>query len=142
MVFQIASEPSCRAKPTKRPVVLAADDHEDNLFLLSCSLDQFDCDVTGKTTGQAALEFAELHQPSLILLDLVMPDIPGLELMHLLRQRLGPDVPIIAFTGMPAAEHRELMTAAGFTDYLSKPYLLEDLEAMVLRWGILRLAAV
>lgn len=137
MVFQIKSDSSGRAQHAKRPIVLVVDDHEDNLFLLSCSLEPFDCNVVGKTTGQAALEFVKLNQPALVLLDLMMPDIQGVELMHLLQQQLNPTVPIVAVTGMAASEYRDQMISAGFSDYLGKPYLLEDLEGMVQRWGIL-----
>ncbi len=119
------------------PLVLAIDDQEDSLFLLSCVLESFSCKFVGKATAEAALEFVKLHQPSLILLDLLLPDMHGAELVTLLRQQQNlSNVPIIATTGLAIFGDREQLLAAGFSDYLGKPYLLEELEILVQRWGI------
>ncbi len=137
LISQVESDPVGIFRHAHRPIVLAVDDHEDSLLLLSCSLELFDCEVVGKTSGSAALAFVHLHQPALILLDLIMPDVQGIELLQLLRAQVPVSTPIVAISGMSVQENRGRLLAAGCSDYLGKPYLLEDLEAMVRRWGIL-----
>jgi PAS domain S-box-containing protein len=76
--------------------------------------------------GRTALEHAGRNRPRLVLQDMALPDMDGLELLRRLREALGPDVPIVALSGLPA----ELQRARGekgvkpdlwFTDYIVKP---------------------
>lgn len=66
-----------------------------------------------------------------ILLDSQLPDGEGVDLARRYRKR-GGDIPIIAVTGgVDSAEHREACKEAGMTDYLSKPYTLEQLSKVL-----------
>lgn len=119
----------------KRSLVLAVDDNEDNLMLLSCALELLDCDFVGKTTGQEALRFAQESLPNLILLDVLLPDIHGTELVRCLKQDTRTcSIPIIAITGLASSEDRTELLTAGCVNYLSKPYMVDELEAMVQRY--------
>lgn len=119
----------------RRALVLAIDDDEDNLTLLSYALELLDCDFVGKTSGQEAFLFAKEAQPNLILLDVLLPDIHGIDLVGCLKQNPHTcSIPIIAVTGMSAAENRTALLAAGCVNYLSKPYMVDELEAMVQRY--------
>jgi two-component system cell cycle response regulator DivK len=116
----------------KRSLVLAIDDDEDNLTLLSYALELLDCDFVGKTSGQEALLFAKEARPSLILLDVLLPDMHGLDVVHALKQdHCTCHIPIIAVTGLASSEDRTELMAAGCVSYLSKPYMVDELEDMV-----------
>lgn len=127
---------NCRDEiAAKRLLVLAVDDNEDNLVLLSCTLELLDCDFVGKTSGHEALAFAKEAQPALILLDVLLPDIHGADLVRQLKQDLRTcTIPIIAVTGLASSEDRAELLAAGCVSYLSKPYMVDELEAMVQRY--------
>lgn len=118
-----------------RPLILAVDDDDDSLLLLSYVLDALDCQFIGRSDSKNALETAKAYNPDLILLDVLMPDVDGIEVVQHLRQDpLTCAIPVIAVTALARAEDRQTLLLSGFTDYLSKPYLLEDLESLVYRY--------
>ena len=118
-----------------KPVILAVDDDDDNLVLVSLAVEQlFDCSLVTAVDGETALSLTHIYQPDLILLDIRLHDLNGLEVIRRLRQH--PDtqvIPIIAVTALAKPEERASIFAAGCDDYLSKPYMLEDLEAVIRR---------
>lgn len=119
----------------KRALILAVDDDDDNLVLLSYALELLDCEFVGETSGQAALSLARSRQPDLIILDVLLPDMHGVELIRQLRQEaFAHSVPIIAVTGLASPEDRAELLREGCIDYLSKPYMVDELEAMVRRY--------
>lgn len=123
-----------QARPmrTRQPLVLAVEDNEDSLLLLTQALELFHCSVISARDGQSGLALARTHQPDLVLLDVLLPDMHGLELVARLRQTPGVDThPLIAVTALAKAEDRQQMLAAGCNDYITKPYILEDLEAVI-----------
>lgn len=128
MTFQ-----TCRhGLPTQAPLILAVDDDDDNLLLLSYAIELFDCRFVGRTSCHAALPIVRQCQPDLILMDILMPEQDGISFMRHLRQNATTcQIPIIAVTALARAEDREAILLSGFTDYLSKPYLLDDLESLV-----------
>jgi CheY-like chemotaxis protein len=124
----------------KLPVVLAVDDDEDNLLLLSYVLEPLNCSIITAVDGHTAFEKARTEQPSLILLDIMLPDLDGLQIVRQLREDPKTRmIPVIAVTALARPEDRERILSAGCNDYISKPYLLEDLEAVIrcnLRWNL------
>lgn len=126
---------SCEQLTAKRPLILAIDDNNDNLLLLNYALEHLDCEFVGETSGKSALEIARAQQPSLILLDLIMPDMHGIELVRSLKQdRRTSAIPIIAVTGLANLEDEADLLNEGFSEYLSKPFMIDELEAMVRRY--------
>lgn len=118
-----------------RPLILAVDDHEDNLVLLSEVLSSFDCKTITASTGENALFLAATHLPNLILLDIMLPDFNGVEVVDRLRHnRQTSSIPIVAVTALARGEDRDRLLTAGCDDYICKPYLLEDLEAVIRRF--------
>lgn len=116
----------------KQPIILAVDDNEDNLFLLNEVLTPFDCLVMTTTHGQTALLLAQNYCPELILLDVMLPDINGIDVIRRLRQNPKTmTIPVIAITALARAEDRESLLLAGCNEYISKPYMLDDLEAVI-----------
>lgn len=117
---------------TKCSLVLAVDDDDDNLCLLSYTLELLNCEFIGTTDGRTALETAKERQPDLILTDIMLPDISGIELLDQLKQDSRTrHIPVIAITGLALLEDRAELLSKGFVDYLSKPYMVDELEAMV-----------
>ncbi|TAG97977.1 MAG: response regulator [Oscillatoriales cyanobacterium] len=116
----------------KRPLVLAVDDNQDNLELLAQILDLFGCECVGAVDGGTALTAAASRPPDLILLDICLPDIDGIELVSRLKQNLQLiNIPIIAITALAKTEDRDRILQAGCVAYLSKPFDIDQLEAMM-----------
>jgi len=116
----------------QQPLVLVVDDNEDNLLLLAVLLEPLDCALLTASDGHTALELAQRYQPALILLDMMLPDIDGMEILSRLRQNPGTAmVPVIAVTAMARAEDRDRILSAGFNEYVSKPYAVDEFEVLL-----------
>ena len=105
-----------------KETILVVDDLPENISNMADIL-QPDYRVTFATSGLRALEMArESPQPSLILLDLVMPDIDGYETCRRLKADLRTaDIPIIFVTAQGDVQHEEIGLSIGAVDYLHKP---------------------
>jgi CheY-like chemotaxis protein len=129
MELSLGSGEDSSAQP---PLVLVVDDNEDNLSLLTFLLEQLDCRILSAADGRTALDLAQSYQPSLILLDMMLPDLDGMEVLSHLRQNsLTATIPVIAVTAMARAEDRERIVAAGCNEYVTKPYMIDELEALL-----------
>jgi len=116
----------------KRPLVLAVDDNQDNLELLTQILDLFGCECMGAVDGYAAISAAAARPPDLIVLDICLPDIDGVEVVKRMQQ--NPElrhIPIVAVTALAKAEDRARILKAGCVEYLSKPFNIKDLEMVI-----------
>ncbi|MCL1465496.1 response regulator [Argonema galeatum] len=118
------------------PVVLVVDDNEDNLLLVSLAVQQFlNCSLIVAADGKTAISLAQLYRPDLILLDIVLPDLNGFEVTASLKQHWQTrTIPIVAVTALAREEECDRILAAGCDGYLSKPYMLEDLEKVIYRY--------
>lgn len=117
------------------PLILAVDDDDDNLLLIRYAIELFGCQFVGQSSCHAAHSIIQESRPDLILLDILLPDLDGYTFVQSLRQDpLTSDTPVIAVTALARAEDRETILLSGFTDYLSKPFMLEDLEALIHRY--------
>lgn len=111
-------EPS--VEPSARPVVLLAEDHEDSRDALRTLLDAFGYRVVEAVNGRQAVERAREESPDVILMDMMMPVMDGLQATRELRALPAfRDVPIVALTAMEGA--RESVLAAGCSDMVAKP---------------------
>lgn len=126
---QVGSEPSA----DQQPLVLIVDDNEDNLLLLTFVVEQLNCRFVTAGDGQTTLKLAQSCQPDLILLDMILPDLNGLEVVANLRQNpLTKEIPIIAVTAMAKERDRERILLAGCNAYVSKPFSVDELEQLLL----------
>ncbi|HAA28806.1 MAG TPA: response regulator [Cyanobacteria bacterium UBA8553] len=117
-----------------QPLILAVDDDEDNLLLLAYILEPFGCTLITAVDGITALSLARSYRPDLILLDILMPHMDGMEVIFQLRKDPKTrSIPAIAVTALALPQQRDRLLLAGFNDYVSKPYMLEDIEAPVRR---------
>lgn len=127
-------------RSTGKPIILAVDDDNDNLVLLQYVLELFDCATICEADSRVALSYAKSHQPDLILLDIVLPNMNGIEFVqHIRRDAHTANIPVIAVTALARAEDREQLLAAGFNGYISKPYMLDELEAVIRHYSHLPL---
>ncbi len=113
---------------TTPPLVLLAEDNEINIATLYDFLEFRGCKIIIAHDGLEAIEKAKKHLPDLILMDVQMPNMDGLEATRNLREDVRTaNIPIIALTGLAMSGDRDRCLAAGASDYLSKPFQLDDL---------------
>ena len=120
--------------------ILIADDNSLNVFLARTVLGLLlpGCQIVEVPNGKDAVEQFVEHQPDLILMDVQMPVLTGLEATRKIRELEAVSgkrtrVPIIALTAGAVTSEREACLASGMDDYLSKPFVKEDLAAALRR---------
>ena len=117
---------------TTRKRILVVDDHEDNVEVLRARLEARGYDVKGANSGQEALDIVAEWTPDLILLDVMMPDMDGLEVVSRLKaDRKLPFIPVIMQTALDSTERMVAGLEAGADDYVTKPINFAELEARV-----------
>jgi len=114
------------------PKILVVDDEPDAVELISFNLKAAGLDVVTATDGASALKSARLHAPDLILLDVMLPEIDGLEVCKLLRRDPGTaSIPIVMLTAKAAEIDRVLGLELGADDYVTKPFSPRELVLRV-----------
>lgn len=117
------------------PLVLVVDDDVDNLFIVSYVLEQFDCLLVCETNGQLALDIARRLKPDLMVLDIRLPGMNGLDVVRTLRHHKETrSIPVIAVTALVSARYKQEVMQAGCDRYIGKPYSLEDMKQLMLRY--------
>ena len=115
--------------------ILVVDDNATNRKVCRAILAGGDYQVVEATNGREALDAARKEQPALILMDVQMPVMDGLEAMkHLQADPATRGIPIVALTAYAMKGDRERLLAAGFVDYLSKPLDIDKFLEVVLRF--------
>ena len=110
--------------------VVVADDDRDNLMFISLILDALNFEYYLADDGRAALDLINDKQPDLVLLDIIMPVMNGIEVNIFIKaDRTTSRIPTVAITGLAELEHITSIKNAGFDDYIVKPFMIEDLEA-------------
>jgi CheY-like chemotaxis protein len=116
----------------KLPTVLLVDDDPDSLMLLSFILESFSCTVVCESSGEAALERLHRDHFDLVMLDIQLPGLSGLEIVRLLRANpINAALPVVAVTALARTQDRAEILQAGCDGYISKPYLVQDVEALI-----------
>src|SRR4051812_23402705 len=112
--------------------ILVVEDDPDIRHLVSYKLTKGGFDVVEVPDGPAALRAARENPPDLVLLDVRMPRMSGIEVCRELRAgALGPRVPIIMLTARARPQDLEQGYAAGATEYIVKPFSPRDLQERV-----------
>ncbi|HWO73824.1 MAG TPA: response regulator transcription factor [Dehalococcoidia bacterium] len=114
---------------TAEPLVLAVDDEPGILRLIRLELTEQGFRVIGATDGEEALRLFEQQRPDVVVLDIMMPDMSGLEVMRRLRERAN--TPVILLTGRDRDEDKVRGLELGADDYLVKPFNPQELTARV-----------
>jgi DNA-binding response OmpR family regulator len=115
-----------------QPRVLVVDDQKSMQKLVTIALKGIDCEVATADDGVEALEKVTLFRPHLIILDIVMPKMDGLEVCRRLRTDLRTAfIPIMMLTSLSDEKSRLKGYVAGTDDYLAKPFVLEEFYTRV-----------
>lgn len=107
--------------------VLVVDDEPQLLRAMRITLRARDYDVEVAATGREALRCATERLPDLVILDLGLPDIDGIEVIHGLRG--WTEVPILVLSGRPGSTDKVQALDAGADDYVTKPFGMDELLA-------------
>ena len=103
-------------------VILVVEDNERNLKLLRDLLEYEGYDVRVARTGEDAVTLAVKDPPDLVLMDLQLPGIDGMEALRRLRESPRTvDIPVVAVTAQAMKQDRERALEAGFDGYVEKP---------------------
>ena len=137
------------ASPDRALHVLLVEDNPANQLLAQALLKKIGCSFDLAGNGVEALAAIERTRYDLVLMDCMMPQMDGYEATRRLREReresRRPRLPVVALTASALAGDGELCKASGMDEYLSKPYCLAQLQAVIerlqLRGGALRAAA-
>jgi CheY-like chemotaxis protein len=120
----------------KQPDILIVDDVFINRMLLTDILTSLGCQCTKAHNGEEALSMLRDRTFDMILMDVEMPVMNGLETTAAIRTMEGDksQTPIIALTAHNTDEIADELTAAGFTDMISKPFLISKIEKLVIEY--------
>jgi two-component system cell cycle response regulator DivK len=109
--------------------IMLVDDDKRCLELLTTHLKSFGWEVIPASNGRELLENVRRTRPSMIVLDMEMPEMNGFDVARSLKEDPNyRDIPVLAATGMLMPEARERCLAAGCNDYISKPFTLQELK--------------
>jgi two-component system cell cycle response regulator DivK len=112
--------------------ILVVEDNEKNMKLFRDVLVATGYRTLEATTGGEAVDMASEHAPALVLMDIQLPDLDGVQALHRLRaDARTATIPVLALTAQAMHGDRERFLAAGFDGYISKPVNVRDLLVTV-----------
>jgi two-component system, cell cycle response regulator DivK len=112
--------------------ILVVEDNEKNMKLFRDVLAATGYRTLEATTGSEAVELASEHTPDLVLMDIQLPDLDGVQALHRLRANAGTArIPVLALTAQAMRGDRERFLAEGFDGYVSKPVNVRELIEIV-----------
>lgn len=119
--------------------VLVVDDEAVLAELMSMALRYEGWEISTAGDGATALELARANPPDVVVLDVMLPDMSGLDVLHKLREQI-PGLPLLLLTAKDSVEDRIAGLTAGGDDYVTKPFSLEEvvlrLRALLRRTGV------
>lgn len=119
------------ASPTSAaPKVLVVDDEENISFLVASALKLDGCEIRTAASGQEAVDEVGRFAPDAIVLDVMLPDFDGFEVLRRIRAG-GSDAPVLFLTARDDTDDKVRGLTAGGDDYIVKPFVLEELVARV-----------
>ena len=125
MTMVTSAAPGSRYGTAGRPArILVVDDEPSLAELLTLTLSYEGWDVRSAADGGAALATAAVFAPDAVLLDMMLPDLDGVEVLRRLRTE-WPELPVLFLTARDSAEDRAAGLLAGADDYLTKPFSLD-----------------
>ncbi|WOD39825.1 PAS domain-containing protein [Nodosilinea sp. E11] len=128
----VVSSPDSANSAVEPPLILLAEDNDMNIATVSSYLTALGYRLVYAKNGQVAVELAQTQTPDLILMDIQMPGMDGLEAMQLIRSDTRcAHIPIVALTALAMPGDRERCLAAGANDYLSKPFKMKVLKGLI-----------
>ncbi len=128
------AEPTEKTQPAKRKMVLVVDDDPVYRKVLSLGLDSAGYDVLAAENGKEAMRVLSDHKPDIVLLDMLMPVMDGLQFLRWMKEKAQPQIPTLVLTCL---DRRSVFVEAlveGATDVITKPF---DLTALLRRLSTL-----
>ena len=122
-----ASNAAGSGRPSR---ILVVDDEDNITFLLDAALRHFGFDVRVASNGRDALRDVEEFNPDVMLLDVMLPDLDGFEIVRRMRAN-GTKVPVLFLTARDAVEDKVRGLTLGGDDYVTKPFSLEEVVARI-----------
>jgi two-component system alkaline phosphatase synthesis response regulator PhoP len=112
--------------------IMVVDDDEDFTNLYKKTLTSAGFDTTTVNKSSVAIEMAYLIKPDIFIIDLMMPDIDGLELSRMIRKdTITRQTPIIIITALDDAKSKDAALSVGANDYLTKPFTINELKSRI-----------
>ena len=116
----------------EKPLIMIVDDNSQNIKVLGNILEGNGYDTAVFLNGESAIEFAKTEDPSLILLDIMMPEMDGFEVCEELKRNMATaSIPIIFITAKAETEDIVKGFDLGAVDYITKPFNSSELLARV-----------
>lgn len=120
------------AEGTGHRSVLIIDDNDDNLLFAQYAVEHLGYRATALKSGCGAVATAMTCLPDIVLLDILLEHVNGIDVLHQLRKHeMLTHIPVIAVTALARPCDQASIMSAGFSDYLLKPYMINDLERMI-----------
>jgi len=112
--------------------ILVVEDEKDSRFVLVCQLRFIGYEVVEAETAAQSLERALAEKPDLIMMDLAMPGVTGIDAARMLKENPATaHIPVVAYTAWDHTRWRQLVLEARMVEYLVKPALPEVLKATI-----------
>jgi two-component system OmpR family response regulator len=137
MSLQTTPGPDAAETDSAAVRVLVVDDEPTLTELLSMALRYEGWQVRSAENGMAAVRIVREFVPDVVVLDVMLPDVDGLDVLHKLRASM-PELPVLFLTARDSVEDRIAGLTAGGDDYVTKPFSLEEVVARLR--GLLRRA--
>ena len=114
-------------------LIMVVEDDPINMMLINEVLTKMGFAVLKADNGQTALDLLPKYEPSLIFMDVNMPEMDGYTTTRMIRKMAEPwkNIPVIALTADAMIGDKERCIEAGMDDYISKPFKLEEIEAVL-----------
>ncbi len=127
-------QPAGQNRGERQYSVLIIDDDEDNLLFAQYAVESMGYQATSIRSGDGAVATALTCLPDVILLDILLREDDGVDVLYRLRKHEQiARIPVVAVTALAHPRDRQRIAAAGFSDYLVKPYMIDELAAMIQR---------
>ncbi|QEC66646.1 PAS domain S-box protein [Panacibacter ginsenosidivorans] len=114
--------------------ILLVEDNEMNRMLATIVLNQYSAIVDEAINGEEAIAAMRTNDYDIILMDMRMPVMDGLEATQIIRKELSPSIPIIALTANAVMGEKQKCLEVGMNDFLIKPFEEEELVQILAKW--------
>lgn len=112
--------------------VLVVEDHPDSRLITVLAMERWGYEVVEARDGKEALAQLESGDFNLVVIDIAIPFVSGREVAKAIRNDPSTKkIPLLAVTALDTSENRKMCCAAGFNDFLPKPFSMESLKAKV-----------